>query len=47
MSEQNAATVRYNDWANDTVAAMSVGDPREGYIWLVDPLKGTVSEAKR
>jgi hypothetical protein len=47
MGEQSAATVRYNDWANDTVAAMNLGEPREGHIWLVDPPKGTISEAKR
>lgn len=47
MQEQSTATTRYNDWSFDTVAAMNIGDPKEGHLWLVDPSKGTVSEVAR
>lgn len=46
MQEQNAATKRLDEWGLDTVAAMDLGDPKEGHQWLVNPAKGTISEAK-
>lgn len=42
--EQASATRRLNDWGTDTVAAMSIGDLKEGHEWLVDPSKGVVHE---
>lgn len=47
MDAQAAATTRYNEWALDTIAAMSIGDPKEGHLWLVDPSKGSVVETRK
>lgn len=44
MDEQAAVTKRYTEWAQDTVAAMNIGSPKEGHQWLVDPRNKSVSE---
>jgi hypothetical protein len=44
MEAQAQATDRYINWANDTVAAMKLGDPKEGHQWVVDPRNRRVRE---
>lgn len=44
MEQQDQVTQRYMNWARDTVAAMNLGDPKEGHQWVVDPKDGKVRE---